>query len=29
MFEHLDESLPDDARGTEDSYRKFGGHVEL
>jgi len=29
MLEHLDKSLPDDARGTENSYRKFGGHGEL
>ena len=28
MFEHLDKSLPDDAGGTENSYRKFVGHDE-
>ena len=27
MLEHLDKSLPDDARGTENSYRKFGRHI--
>jgi hypothetical protein len=27
MFEHLDKSLPDDAGGTENSYRKFVGHI--
>ena len=29
MFQHLDESLPDDARGAENSYRKFVRHGEL
>jgi hypothetical protein len=29
MLEHLDKSLPDDAGGTENSYRKSGGHGEL
>jgi hypothetical protein len=29
MFEHLDKSLPDDAGGTENSYRKFGRHIFL
>jgi hypothetical protein len=29
LFEHLDKSLPNDARGTENSYRKFGRHDEL
>ena len=27
MFEHLDKPLPDDAGGTENSYRKFAGHI--
>jgi hypothetical protein len=27
MLEHLDKSLPDDAGGTENSYRKFGRHI--
>jgi hypothetical protein len=27
MFEHLDKSLPDDAGGTENSYRKFVRHI--
>jgi hypothetical protein len=29
MLKHLDKSLPDDARGTENSYRKFGRHGEM